>query len=118
MDLLPDQRNCHANEKTYNILLGIGQNLVSIPYQTFGRHADTFGENTGVSIGQLAFNSKDSEVFVATAGASIIYMVDYLNNRNLLELVSKFIFSVTSMAYGELQLLHAQRIFNDSCSFL
>lgn len=101
MELLPDKHNCHETEKSYNVLLSIGKNIVSIPYQTFGRHSDTFGDDIGENIDQLAFNSKNGEIFVAANKAGKIYTID-MNNKRIFELVNTFIFNISSMAYGEL----------------
>lgn len=101
MELLTDKHTCQLSQKSYQIIMGIGKNLVSIPYQTFGRHVNTFADDLGLDIDQLEFNSVSGEVFVANDQTKKILKVD-MENRNVFELVNDHVFSVQSLAYGKL----------------
>lgn len=100
MELLADKHTCQESEKSYNIILGIGRHLVSIPYQTFGRHVNSFADDLDRNIDLMVFNSANGEVFIANDQTKKILSVD-MKNHNMFELVTDHIFSIQAMAYGE-----------------
>lgn len=100
MALLPDKHTCFLTGKQYNIILGIGKYIVSIPHQTFGRHMSSFAENVGHNIDRLEFNSLNGEVFVAENTQRKIVTVD-MERRVTNDVVSSHVFNVASMGFGK-----------------
>jgi hypothetical protein len=92
------------NQKSYNLIIGIGSNLVAIPHQTFGRFVDSIAETMDHWIDQMEFNSLTGEIFVAENEARRIVSVDTMN-KNTFGLVKDHIFSVKSMGFGKLRKL-------------
>lgn len=104
MALLPDKHTCFSTGKEYNIILGIGKYIVSIPHQTFGRHLSSFAENVGHNIDRLEFNSLNGQVFVAENTQRKIVTVD-MERRITNDVVSSHVFNVASMGFGMLSLV-------------
>lgn len=100
MILLPDKHNCRASEKTYNIILGQGKYIVSVPHQTFGRHVNTIAEDVAQKVDRLAFNSINGEIFIADNQVKKIMTVDTKNN-NVFDTIDDHIMSVISLDFGE-----------------
>jgi hypothetical protein len=102
MDMLPDKHTCHPSGKNYNIILGVGRHIVSIPQKTFGRHETSFADDTEMNVDRMAYNSINGELFFVDNKAKKIMTAD-MRRKNVFDLVSDHIFYVSSMAYGELK---------------
>lgn len=100
MRLHVDKHTCQINEKESQMILGIGKHLVSIPYQTFGRHFNSFADDLDRTIDRMEFNSANGEIFISNDQSKKIFTVD-MKKKNMFELVTDHIFSIQSMAYGE-----------------
>jgi hypothetical protein len=101
MELMPDKHTCHPVAKQFKIILGIANNIVSVPYQTFGGHESSFADEVHQSIDRMVFNSLNGEVFVALNLEGKILTVD-LKNFKMFDLVTDHISHVQSMAFDYL----------------
>lgn len=99
MELLPDRHTCHANKKTYQIILGIGHHMMSVPYLTFGRFTNSNADDVDKYIDTMVFNSINGEIFFADNKEGKILVAD-IKNRKVFEVINYHVFNVPSMAYG------------------
>lgn len=74
---------------------------MSVPQQTFGRHVNSFANIVPFDVDRVEFNSQNGEVFFADSKAGKILIID-LQTHLVFDLVVNHVFSVRSMAYGEL----------------
>lgn len=100
MELLPDRHTCEANNKSFKIILGIGKQMVAVPYQTFGRFTNSFGDQVRFNIDRMEFNSLNGKVYIADNKEKKIIMVDSAKWETF-DVVADHIFSVQSMAFGK-----------------
>jgi hypothetical protein len=98
---LEDKYTCQPSHKSQEIILGIGNYIVAVPHQTFGRHVSSEAEQVENNIDRLEFNSLNGQFFVADSNLGKIKMVDIVEKKEF-DLVNQHILSVKSMAFGEL----------------
>jgi WD40 repeat protein len=100
MELVNDF-TCQPSRKMQNIILGIQNNIVAVPHQTFGRHVGSHAEPVDSTIDRLAFNSLNGQFFIANNNRQIIKTVD-ITNKIEIDLVNQHVLNIKSMAFDYL----------------
>lgn len=101
MKLNNDNQTCVNLLKPMLLLVGIGNNILSVRHRTFGRHeSDGFAKVFHMHIDQMSLNSLTGDVFVADNYAHVIYTVNTSSMANL-ELVYRNVGNVSAMGFGE-----------------
>lgn len=101
MSLKPDRHSCQETVKRQYLFMGIGNHLLKVDVQSFGRHDVTKEDAFGFQIHRMAFNSITGELFVADNVQKIIYAVD-LKSKESRKLVSDGIGNITALAFGNI----------------
>lgn len=101
MKLNVDQRTCSDQFKKQTLLIGIGNYIVSMHHQTFGRHEASESRPLIMYIHKMAYNSLTGDVFIADNFQRIIYSVNITSTRTT-ELITKDIGNVSALAFDHL----------------
>ncbi|XP_055587745.1 putative vitellogenin receptor [Uranotaenia lowii] len=101
MALKPDKHSCRETIKRQFLMLGIGNYLVKLDMQQFGRHEITNGDAYSFYISKMAFNSITGEIFVADNFQKVIFVVDPKTKKTR-QLISDNLGTVTSMSFDYL----------------
>ncbi|XP_052899994.1 putative vitellogenin receptor [Anopheles moucheti] len=101
MELHRDKHSCVNVAKRQDILLGIGNYLVTLKHRPFGRYETGRGEQLFPTISRMAFNSLNGEVFIADNKQKAIYTVELVSLRTK-RLVSDGIGMISALAFDYL----------------
>lgn len=101
MGLKPDKHSCRETVKRQYLLMGVGNYLVKMDIQAFGRHELTKGDAFLFFIHRMAFNSITGELFVADNIQKIIYIVE-LKTKTSRKLVTTGIGNISALAFDYL----------------
>ncbi|XP_053677992.1 putative vitellogenin receptor [Anopheles nili] len=101
MDLHQDKHTCLDVAKRQNLLLGIGNYLVSLKHHPFGRHETGKGEALQITISRMAFNVLTGEVFIADNIEKAIYTVE-LDSLRTKQIIRSDIGMITALAFDYL----------------
>lgn len=99
MELNVDQISCSATAKKESIYIGIRNYLLTMEHETFGRHQISKAKVLPAYIHKMTYNLLNGHVFIADNIVKIIYDYDLIEEKAV-ELVSKNIGNVSSMAFG------------------
>jgi hypothetical protein len=99
MELNDDEHNCRFNSKSFVIHVGIGNNIYSRVFQSFGRNIDNSAKSTEGRVDLLEFNPLNGVIFYANNNEHSIYSIDSVGNSHLL-LKDPNLY-VASMSFGE-----------------
>ncbi len=101
MILKTNKYECKLSLQSYNLVFGIDNYVVSTPHNVFGRHPQRLATSLGrITADKIAYNSVKGSIFVADNNLKLIVEYDLVSKMSS-ELVSRDIFHITSMSYGE-----------------
>lgn len=99
MTLAIDRRSCITTTEKESIYIGIGNSLIKMEHETFGRHQIDKPKVLSIYIQKMTFNSLNGHVFLADNVAQIIWDYDFVNDKKQ-DLVTTNIGVVSSMSFG------------------
>ncbi|XP_055711051.1 putative vitellogenin receptor isoform X2 [Phlebotomus papatasi] len=101
MVLSRNRKTCIDALGKHYLLLGVGNYLVTLEHQEFGRHSIGVGDDINVIISEIAFNCLTGEVIVASNIEKKIYTVDF-HTKETKELIKSGIGNISSLAFDYL----------------
>lgn len=105
MELSSDQHNCRFNSKSFIIHVGVGNNLYSKIFQSFGRSIENTVKHTDVKIHKMEYNILNGAIFYANNDEHKLYVLDTIGNSHLLMEGPNL--HITSMSFGKFNFFKA-----------
>ena len=106
MELQSDNHNCRYNSKSFVIHIGIGSNLYSKPFLSFGRNIENVLKRADGKIDKLEFNSLNGAIFYADNENHKLFILDTIGNNHLL--LDDPNLHITSMSFGNFNYFNSQ----------
>ncbi|XP_059618932.1 putative vitellogenin receptor isoform X2 [Phlebotomus argentipes] len=101
MVISTDKKNCVDSSDKHYLILGVGNYLVTLEHQEFGRYTTGVGDDINTVISELVYNSLTGNVVIASNVEKKIYTVNF-RTKETKELLKSGIGNISSLAFDHL----------------